>query len=212
MKPQEQDNHAKSGHGNHAHHAEHHHGFRGIEQWITRLDNPERDKKQLPNQVIANLGLQSNDVVADIGAGTGYFALRIAEAYPQVRVIAADAEGEMIDYLKSQSKARKLPNLEPVIIDPSRPKLPVKANLALIVDTLHHIHNRIEYLKFLKESMAAESRIAVIDYPLESPEGPPADHRVPIVEVVDQLEEVGYALAQDIKLLPNQYFLIFKQA
>ena len=205
-------NHAHGGDGHHAHHAGHHHDFKGIEQWISRLDNPERAKKQRPDEVIAQLGLQPNDVVADIGAGTGYFAIRIAAAYPQVSVIAADPEPEMVDYLKSQAAARNLANLEPVIIDPTQPSLPVKTNLALLVDTFHHIDHRVEYLNFLRKNMATGSRIAVIDYPLDAPEGPPADYRVPIVKFVDELQQAGYLLAQEIKLLPNQYFLIFKQA
>lgn len=211
MKKQEHDNHSQTGHGHQDHHAGHHKGFKGIEQWLKNLDNPERERKQLPNEVIGKLGLQSNDVVADIGAGTGYFAIRIAEAYPQVTVVAADPEQEMIDYLKSQSKERKLANLEPVMIDPSRPKLPVKANLALIVNTLHHIDDRVEYLKCLKESMASGSRIAVIDFTKDSLEGPPDDHRILGVEVVDELKQVGYTLELDLKFLPHQYFLIFKQ-
>lgn len=62
------------------------------------------------------------------------------------------------------------------------------------------------------KNLAAGARIAVIDYPLEASEGPPADHRLPIATLVDELKQAGYALAQEIKLLPNQYFLIFKQA
>lgn len=213
MNAQAHDNHSKPAHDHHAeHHAGHQHDFKGIDQWINRLDNPEREQRQLPHAVIAQLGLQSNDVVADIGAGTGYFALRIATAYPQVRVIAADPEPEMINYLRAQATARKLANLEPVIIDPAKPQLPVSAHLALFVDTLHHINKRVEYLQCLSKNLAAGARIAVIDYPLESPEGPPADHRLPMVTLVDELKQAGYALAQEIKLLPNQYFLIFKQS
>jgi ubiquinone/menaquinone biosynthesis C-methylase UbiE len=193
-----------------AHHG-HHHDFKGIERWITVLDSPEREKKQLPNEVIAKLGIQRNDVVADIGAGTGYFAIRIAEMYPQVRVIAADVEHEMVDYLQSQSKARELLNLEPVLIDSSKPQLPVKANLALFVDTLHHIDDRITYLKSLKESLAADSRIAVIDYKKEAVEGPPEAFRISIQELVDELKAIGYALESDLRFLSNQYFLIFRQ-
>jgi thioredoxin reductase/predicted methyltransferase len=200
--------HAQTAHG---HHAGHHHVFRGIEQWLKALENPERDKSQRPEEVIANLGLQPNDVVADIGAGTGYFAIRIAEAYPQVRVVAADAEQEMIDYLTSQSKERNLANLEPVTIDPARPELPVRANLALLVNTLHHIDDRVAYLKRLNKSMAPGARIAVIDYTTEAPEGPPTDHRIPAEAVRDELKQAGYALELDLKFLPNQYFLMFKQ-
>lgn len=204
------DHHGHNRHG-HNHHGHNHHGFTGIEQWIARLDNPAREEKQFPNQVIAKLQLMENDVVADIGAGTGYFALRMAEAHPQVRVLAADAEPEMIAYLKSQSVKRKLANLEPVLIDPAKPVLPVKADLAFIVDTYHHIHNRIEYLKALGENLAPGARIAIIDYPLEAPEGPPADHRVSITDVIAELKQVEFVLDQQHEFLPNQYFLIFKQ-
>lgn len=187
------------------------HNFRGIEQWLKRLENPEREKSQHPDQVIAHLGLQPNDVVADIGAGTGYFALRIADAYPQVRVVAADPQQEMIDYLTSQVQQRNLANLEPVRIDPARPELPVRANLALLVNTLHHINDRVAYLRHLNTSMAPGARIAVIDYTIEAPEGPPADHRIPKEAVRDELMQAGYALELDLKFLRDQYFLIFKQ-
>lgn len=212
MKKQEQPYPSKMSQGAHDQPAGHHQRFTGIEAWIHKLENPEREKKQLPGEVIEKLGLQRNDVVVDIGAGTGYFAFRIAAAYPQVRVFAADAQQEMVDYLQSQSSVRKLSNLEPVRVDPFRPELPVKANFALLVDTLHHIHDRVAYLRFLRESMVPGSRIAVIDYPKEAPEGPPDDHRLPIVEVVDEFRQVGYTLEQALNFLPNQYFLIFKQA
>lgn len=212
MKEQEHENHATPDHGHHAgHQAGHHHDFKGIEQWVNRLDNPEREKKQRPHEVIAHLGLQNNDVVADIGAGTGYFALRIAAAYPQVRVIAADPEPEMVDYLHSQATARNLANLAPLLIDPAQPHLPVQANLVLMVDTLHHIDNRVEYLQCLSKHLATGARIAIIDYSLASPEGPPADYRIPVVALIGELKEIGYALVQEINLLPNQYFLIFEQ-
>lgn len=160
--------------------------------------------------MIAQLGLQPNDVVVDIGAGTGYFALRIAEAYPQVRVVAADAQPEMIDYLAAQAQERKLTNLDSVVIDPTKPDLPVRANLVLLVNTLHHIDNRGAYFNHLTGNMAPGARIAIIDYGLESAEGPPATHRISAEAICDELAHAGYMLEQDLKFLPNQYFLIFK--
>ena len=185
--------------------------FKNLEQWIARLDNPEREKKQLPNEVIAKLELQNHDVVADIGAGTGYFALRIAAAYPEVTVIAADSEPEMVAYLQYQAAARKLENLEPIVVDSASPVLPVKANVALTVNTYHHIDNRVEYLRNVRGSMAPGARIAVIDFNMASPEGPPPEHRVPMAQVVEEFTQAGYTLVEDCGLLPFQYFLIFKQ-
>ncbi len=149
--------------------------------------------------------------MVDIGAGTGYFAIRIAEAHPGVRVIAADAEPEMISYLSSQARERDLANLQPVTIDPARPELPVRATLALLVNTLHHIGIGRLYFEHLNRSMAPGARIAIIDFPIEAPEGPPANHRISAEAVGDELRQAGYVLDAELKFLPNQYFLIFKR-
>ena len=156
------------GENDHGQHAGHQHVFQGIEKWLNVLDNPDRDKSQRPHDVIATLALQPNDVVADIGAGTGYFAMRIAEAYPQVKVVAADAEQEMIDHLLCQSKERNFANLEPVKLDPAKSELPVQAHLALMVNTFHHLDDRSAYLKRLNTSMASGARIAIIDFTYRS--------------------------------------------
>lgn len=200
--------HASDSKGDHGHH----HAFTGIEQWISRLDFPEREQEQRPAEVIANLALQDNDVIADIGAGTGYFAIRIARLYPQVTVIATDAQPEMVNYLQSQSTEQNLANLQPIVIDPDQPQLPSLANLALIVNTYHHIADRVAFLRSLSDSMASGARIAIIDYTLDAPKGPPADMRVSVATVEDELQQIGYHLQSNIDLLPNQYFLIFQRS
>lgn len=210
MAKQKHGEQAKTDHSHDDHHMGHH-TFRGIKAWIQRLDNPEREEKQRPHEVIEKLDLHDGDVTADVGAGTGYFALRIAAAHPHVRVIAADAQREMVDYLETQVEARGLANLEPVVIHPARPSLPVKADLALLVDTLHHIPDRAQYFSHLRESMVPGARIAVIDYAKDAPEGPPDQHRIAKEDVVRDLEQVGYTLEMDLKFLPNQYFVIFRQ-
>ena len=188
-----------------------HHHFRGINMWVARLDNPEREKIQRPREVIGSLNLRDGDVIADIGVGTGYFALRIAESYPHVKVIAADAQSEMIEYLAARAKAQNYTNLEPLVVHPAEPSLPVKVDLALMVDTLHHITDRAFYLSHLTKSMAPGARVAIIDYRIDAPEGPPHSHRISKEEITSDLEQTGYTLEADLDSLPNQYFMIFRQ-
>lgn len=186
-----------------------HKEFKGIDHWKKVFDDPLRDKWQKPKEVIEQLKVKPGDVIADIGAGTGYFSLRIAEAQPKAKVLAADVEAEMIDYLEKQSKERKLSNVVPFKIEAGKPNLPEPVDLALIVDTLHHIDNRIEYLKQLKQVLTKNGRVAVIDFTQESPTGPPKKHRIIKADAVQEFESAGYKLAEDLDILPNQYFLIF---
>ena len=108
------------------------------------FDDPERDKWQLPDKVVEALDVQPKDVVADIGAGTGYFSFRIAKAQPQSKVYAADVEKDMLTFLAEESKRQNCKNVVPFEIKTEKPELPEKANLVLIVDTFHHIDDRLE--------------------------------------------------------------------
>lgn len=189
-----------------------HRDFGNAEKWVKKFDDPARAKWQKPDDVIKALKLEPNCTIADIGAGTGYFSLRIAKADPTVKVYAADVEPDMVDYMKKQSRMRSLPNHIALKISSDKPDLPKPVDLVLVVDTFHHIDDRTRYFKLLKEKLKANGRIAIIDFTAESPEGPPPEHRISKAEVEKEMKEAGYRLDQDIKLLPYQYFLTFKVA
>lgn len=187
-----------------------HKKFKDVEKWKKAFDDPERYQWQKPDEVIKNMKIQDKDVVADIGAGTGYFSFRIAKDYPSAKVYAADIEDEMIDYLASQAKERGLSNLKTAKIQPNDPTLPEKANIVLIVNTLHHIDDRVNYLKHLKNQMAASGRVALVDFTKASPKGPPVAHRINPSEAITQFKDAGFSLVEEFKFLPDQYFQIFQ--
>lgn len=184
-----------------------HKHFSHAKKWAKKFDDPERDVWQKPEQTIAQLPIKENGVFADLGAGTGYFAIRVASKYPNVKVIAADIEPDMVSYLKQQAKSRHLKNLIPYRIDSSKPSLPSPANIVLIVNTLHHIDKRVEYLKALKDNLTKDGVVEVIDFTKESPTGPPKEFRLDPAEVTSQFEKAGYKLLKRHPDLPYQYML-----
>ena len=102
----------------------HQHGFGNAEQWSKVFDDPERDAWQKPHEVIRALALKPDAVVADIGAGTGYFSVRLAHMLPKGRVYGVDTEPDMVKYLAGRATKEGLRNLSAVAAAPDNPRLP----------------------------------------------------------------------------------------
>lgn len=188
------------------------HRFGGAEKWAQVFDDPARDAWQKPDEVIRALKLAPDAHVADIGAGTGYFAVRFARAVPQGRVYGVDAEPDMVRYLGVRAQREKLANLTAVAAKPNDPGIPNAVDLVILVDTYHHIPDRERYFRNLQKSLKPGGRLAIIDFTLDSPEGPPRRARIPADAVKKELARAGYKLAQEHAFLPHQYFLVFRPA
>ena len=193
-------------------HQTHQHSFKGAEQWAHEFDDPKRDAWQKPHEVIQALALKPDAVVADIGSGTGYFSVRLAHMVPRGRVYGVDIEPDMVKYLAERAKRDGLTNLIAVTGTPDNPLLPEKVDLILIVDTFHHIENRDRYFRNLHDSLKPDGRIAIIDFRMDSEEGPPKSVRSTPDVMEAELNRAGYTLVQEPDFLPNQYFLIFRPA
>jgi len=188
----------------------HRHGFGGAEHWAKVFDDPARDDWQKPHEVIQALKLAPDAVVADIGAGTGYFAVRLAHMTPKGRVYAVDTEPDMVKYLGERAQKSGLTNLVPVQGAPADPKLPGKVDLVLLVDVYHHIEQRAAYFRKLAGALKPGGVVAIIDFTKESPVGPPPGSRIAASAVKAEMTAAGYALATEHGFLPNQYFLVFR--
>jgi SAM-dependent methyltransferase len=190
-------------------HHEHQHRFADAEKWAREFDDPKRDEWQKPHEVILALALPERAVVADIGAGTGYFSARLAHMLPGGTIYALDTEPDMVRHLATRAARENLENLRAGAAQAGDPGLPEKADLALLVDVYHHVENRIPYFRRLRAWLKAGGRVAIVDFRMDAPIGPPPAGRVAPERVVQEMHEAGYVLAQRHDFLPYQYFLVF---
>lgn len=188
----------------------HQHSFGGAEKWAQVFDDPKRDEWQKPHEVIQALALKPDAVVADIGSGTGYFSARFAHMVPKGRVYGVDTEPDMVKYLAERAKREGLKNLTAIAGKPGDPRLPEKADMIVLVDVYHHIEDRERYFRQLRNSLKSGGRVAIIDFRMDSPDGPPANARIAPQRVKDEFKRAGYRLSQEHAFLPNQYFLVFQ--
>jgi SAM-dependent methyltransferase len=189
-----------------------HRRFDDPEAWATEFDAPERDAWQEPDRVIAALVLPPTAVVADLGAGTGYFSVRLARAVPEGRVLALDIEASMVRYLADRAQREGLTNLLAGEATETDSGLREAVDLVLVVDTYHHISDRTAYFARLRERLRPGGRLAIVDFRLDSDRGPPRELKIAAEEVQAELEAAGYQLLQHHDFLADQYFLVFGAA
>lgn len=194
------------------HHATDHahgHSFDDAAKWSATFDDPERDQWQKPEQIITALSLRPSDVVADIGAGTGYLSVRLAHHLGTGTVYAVDAEQGMVHHLGERASAAGIANLRPILGDASSANLPEKVDLAVLLDVYHHVSDRSDYFRRLAGSLKPGGRVAIIDFRPESPVGAPKEMRVSPEQIQSEMSAAGYRLAGKYDFLPYQNFLIF---
>jgi SAM-dependent methyltransferase len=187
----------------------HQHQFQNAERWARMFDDPARDAWQKPDEVIRVLALAPDALVADIGSGTGYFAVRLARAVPRGHVYGVDLEPDMVKHLAARARREGLVNVTAVQAAPHDPWLPQPVDLALLVNTYHHIAERPGYFGRLRQGLRPGGRLAIIDFLPDAPEGPPRHARVSVASVKEEMGQAGYGLLTEHSFLPYQYFLVF---
>jgi ubiquinone/menaquinone biosynthesis C-methylase UbiE len=184
-----------------------------LDGYIAHLEDPGRAVWQKPDEVVASLGLRPGDTACDVGAGPGYFTLRLARAVgPEGRVLAVDVEPRMVETLRDRLVATKLSNVTPVLSVPEDPLLPAAAcDVVLVVDTYHHFPDGLDYLRRLARTVKPGGRIVNVDYQKrETPVGPPLEHRVAREDFLETAGRAGLVLVEEKALLPYQYFLVLR--
>jgi ubiquinone/menaquinone biosynthesis C-methylase UbiE len=185
------------------------HRFDDPERYAKSFDDPARDAWQLPARVIDTLALPPTASIADIGAGTGYFTIRLAKAVPRGLVYAVDIEPAMLAHVRKRAAAGSLANIVTVQATGTNPTLPKPVDVAIVVDTYHHLPNRPTYFRDLRKWLAPGGRVAIIDFRKDAPEGPPPEFRFEADQITGEMTQAGYRLDARHDFLPRQHFLVF---
>ncbi len=184
----------------------------GGADWLVRS---EREQEEEPGKAIAALEIHQGSVVADIGAGVGYFTWRLADVVgPAGKIYANDIQPEMIRMLKKNIQDRGLTNVEPVLGKFDDPRLPKGAiDLALLVDVYHEFSEPQKMLDRIRESLKPDGRLVLLEYRKEDPKVPiRPEHKMSVAEVKAEVEPEGYKLDKVLEILPRQHILIFKRS
>jgi len=181
-----------------------------VDQLVKRFDSPERDAYQQPEKVLDFLGNIQGKKIMDIGAGSGYFSIKLAKS--GAKVIAADVNDKFQDYLKSRIEKENLGNLgiELRKIPYDDPSLKAsEVHMVFLSNTYHHIENREEYFVKVRKGLDEEGELVIIDYfKTALPVGPPVDHKVSMDEIVAELKAAGFRqLEVEVDLLPYQFII-----
>ena len=178
------------------------------------LERPERELEEHPDAAIAVLQLKPGMVVADVGAGTGYFTLRMArKVAPTGRVFAVDIQPEMLTMLRKNANKAKLANIEYVLGTESDPKLPAgKLDVIVMVDVYHEFSQPQRMLENMRTALKDDGRLILLEYRKEDPAVPiRLEHKMTVQEAKTEVEAEGFRLDQVLKTLPRQHVLIFRK-
>jgi precorrin-6B methylase 2 len=178
------------------------------------LDRPEREKEEQPAKLMKALKLKSGDVVADIGAGSGFFTFRLAqEVGPKGKVYAVDIQKEMIAVLRKRMQARKLTNVEPVLGTITDPKLPAASiDLILMVDVYHEFSHPYEMTEAMVKALKPGGRMVFVEYRLEDPRVPiKLVHKMTQKQVLKEMAIHPLRHVETIGVLPRQHIIIFEK-
>ena len=180
--------------------------------YIAMLDDPTRDAYQKPHEVITALNLKGGEVIADIGAGSGYFTFRFALHVGDTgRVYAVDVSPDMILHLNRRIRDLRATNVVTILSAPDDPLLTdASVDRFFICDTWHHIADHPRYLALMKKMLKPGGQVVMIDFKkAETPVGPPMEMRVDRGDLLKEMEANGYKLAAEHSFLSYQYFLVF---
>lgn len=184
-------------------------GFEGM-SWLERRS---REQEESVSLAIKNLPITESSVVADIGAGSGYYTFKIAPKVPKGKVYAVDIQEAAVNYLKSKSKELGFTNVIPVLGSEKSPNLPENTiDLAIMVDVYHELEYPVEMLASIRKSLKSGGKLLLIEYRGEDPEVAIKPlHKMTVKQAEKELSANGFKLVDNGQFMKIQHFLVFEK-
>ena len=181
---------------------------------IAWLDRPERGDEEHPEAVIDAMDLRGGEVVADLGAGSGYFTFRLAAKVGNAgKVLAVEIQDEMIETLRRHAKAMGATNVEEVKASETDPKLPASGvDRVLMVDVYHELAYPFEVMTKVRDALKPGGRVVFVEYRKEDPRVPIKEvHKMSVEQLAKEMKVVGLAHVRTVESLPSQHIVIFEK-
>lgn len=178
------------------------------------LERPERDQEEHTSKLVEHLRARPGDVVADIGAGTGYFTRRLAQKIgPTGTVLAVDIQPEMLELLTNAMAQAGVTNVKPVLGTITDPKLPTNGvDLAFMVDVYHEFDHPYEMMDAIARSLKPEGRVVFVEFRGEDPNVPIKPlHKMTEAQVRKEMAVLPLEWVETISVLPRQHIIVFKK-
>lgn len=177
------------------------------------LDRPEREAEEAPSTALAALAIPPGSVVADVGAGSGYYTVRLAKVVgPAGRVVATDLQPGMLDLIRAKVERQGLANVTLVQGRPDDPNLPPATfDMILMVDVYHELASPQIFVRKLREALKPTGRLVLIEFRLEDPRVPIREvHKMSVSQVRQELGADGFQIEKVIDVLPWQHVIVLK--
>ena len=189
-------------------------GGRPAEEWAITLESGRRLGSLEIDEVVSRMGLQEGDVVADVGAGTGVFAVSLARAAGATgTVLAVEVDPGFLPMIEQKAVDGGVENVQTVLGEFGDPKLPRRdIDVAFFHDVIHHIERRQEYFQATARYMAPGSRIVVVDYHRGHPRAPHGDQpelQITLRQITEWMGVAGFELTQEFDLFDEKFFVVF---
>ena len=175
------------------------------------LERPEREREERTDLLLKELTLEPNDVVADIGAGSGYFTFRLAPLVPNGTVLAVDIQPEMLDIIQDSAIAKGVQNVQTILGETDDPKLARGAvDLVLLVDAYHEFSHPFETMTEIRKALKTGGRVALVEFRGEDPSVPIKPlHKMTVAQAIKEMKAVGLEWIETRDVLPQQHLIFF---